>query len=489
MSIINAQANNHQGADMTTHIASEVSFRKSVNLTVEMAMATLDLPEGLAYYIESVDNVYQVRFPVKINGKIESFIGWRAVHGEHKLPVKGGIRFAPNVTQDEVEALAALMSYKCALVDVPFGGSKGGLAINPRKYDEEALEKITRRFAFELIRKDYIGSATNVPAPDMGTGPREMAWIASTYKAHRMEDIDHLACVTGKPVSQGGIRGRVEATGRGVVFGLREFFRHPEDVKKAGMEGTLEGKKVIVQGLGNVGYHAAKILEEEDGAKVIAVLEYDGGILNLDGIEIEDLAEYRKNNGGVKGYPKGTYVEDSSSLLEYECDVLIPAALEGVINQENAPRIKAKLIGEAANGPVTFGADAILSQRGTLIIPDTYLNAGGVTVSYFEWIKNLSHIRLGRMQRRYEEGQNSALIEAIESSGAPVSEELKKSLMQGADEVDLVRSGLDDTMRMAFQAIRERYWRSDNISSYRVAAMAIAVEKIAHNVMEQGVYP
>jgi glutamate dehydrogenase (NAD(P)+) len=487
--IINAQVKNHQGANMTTHIANEVSFRKSVNLTVEMAIATLDLPDGLAYYIESVDNVYQIRFPVKIKGKIESFIGWRAVHGEHKLPVKGGIRFAPNVNQDEVEALAALMSYKCALVDVPFGGSKGGLAIDPRKYDEESLEKITRRFAFELMRKDYIGPATNVPAPDMGTGPREMAWIASTYKAHKMDDIDHMACVTGKPVSQGGIRGRVEATGRGVVFGLREFFRHSEDVKKAKMEGGLEGKKVIVQGLGNVGYHAAKILEEEDGAKIIAILEYDGGILNPDGIEIEDLAEYRKNNKGIKGYPKGTYVEDSSTLLEEECDILIPAALEGVINQENASRIKAKLIAEAANGPVTFGADAILNQKGVIIIPDTYLNAGGVTVSYFEWIKNLSHIRLGRIQRRYEERQNSELIQAIEASGTVVSEKLRKSLLQGAEEIDLVRSGLDDTMRMAFQAIRERYWSRDNVSSYRIAAMAIAVEKIANSVMEQGVYP
>ena len=471
-------------------IQEEVSFRKSVNLTFEIAASTLDLPPGLAYYLQTVDNVYQIRFPVKINGKVESFIGWRAVHTEHKLPAKGGIRFALNVNQDEVEALAALMSYKCALVDVPFGGSKGGLAIDPQKYDEETLERITRRFAFELMRKGYIGPGTNVPAPDMGTGGREMAWIANTYKTHSQNDIDYMACVTGKPISQGGIRGRTEATGRGVVFGLREMFRHPDDVRNANLEGnSLEGKRIIIQGLGNVGYHTAKILEEEDGAKIIGVLEYDGGIFNKEGIKIEDLARYRKETGGVKGFSNGKYIKDGTILLEEDCDILIPAAMEGVIRQDNAPRIKANLIAEAANGPVTFGADSILSQKGVVILPDTYLNAGGVTVSYFEWIKNLSHIRFGRMQRRYEENQNRAILSAIENLGGKVPEKISKQLMQGADEVELVRSGLDDTMRLAFQDIRQRYWDRKNIPNYRVAAMAIAIEKIASNFLEQGVYP
>ena len=308
----------------------EVSFRKSVNLTFEAAVATLELPKGLAYYIQTVDNVYQVRFPIKINGIFESFIGWRAVHSEHRLPAKGGIRFASSVNQDEVEALAALMSYKCALVDVPFGGSKGGLAIDPRKYDEESLEHITRRFAFELMKKNYISPSHNVPAPDMGTGEREMAWIANTYKSYRPDDIDHLACVTGKPVSQEGIHGRSEATGRGVVFGLREFFRHPEDVKNANLEGhSLEGKQIILQGLGNVGYHAAKILQEEDGANIIGVIEYDGGLLNKNGIDIKKLAEYKKENGGVEGFPDTIFFKDGSALLEEEYDILIPAALEG----------------------------------------------------------------------------------------------------------------------------------------------------------------
>ena len=476
---------------MSVPTAKEVSFRESVNLSCDLAMATLDIPEGMAKYIRNVSNVYQVRFPVKIKGNIETFIGWRAVHSNHKLPVKGGIRFAANVNQDEVEALAALMSYKCALVDVPFGGSKGGLLIDPRNYERDEMERITRRFAFELIQKDYIGAATNVPAPDMGTGQREMAWIVSTYAAHRPNDINHMGCVTGKPVSMGGIRGRVEATGRGVVCGLREFFRHPEDVKLANLEGnSLKGKKIIIQGLGNVGYHTASILQKEDDAKIIAILEWDGALVDSNGLDVEDVYKYKcDNKGRVKGYPKAQYFEESSSVLELACDILIPAAMEAVINQSNAAKIQAKLIGEAANGPVTFAAEAILKEKGVVIIPDSYLNAGGVTVSYFEWIKNLSHIRFGRMNKRWEEDRSQLVIQAIEKTGSKVPQDLVEKLSQGADEVALVRSGLDDTMRKAFQDISERYWSNDKISSYRTAAMAIAIEKIHTSYATMGIYP
>ena len=476
---------------MSVPTAKEVSFRESVNLSCDLAMATLDIPEGMAKYIRNVNNVYQVRFPVKIKGKVETFIGWRAVHSDHKLPVKGGIRFASNVSQDEVEALATLMSYKCALVDVPFGGSKGGLLIDPRNYERDEMERITRRFAFELIQKDYIGSATNVPAPDMGTGQREMAWIVSTYAAHRSNDINHMACVTSKPVSMGGIRGRVEATGRGVVCGLREFFRHPEDVKLANMEGnSIKGKKVIIQGLGNVGYHTASILQREDDAKIIAILEWDGALIDHKGLDVEDVYKYKcDNKGSVKGYSKAKYIKDSNSVLEMECDILIPAAMEAVINQSNAAKIQAKLIGEAANGPVTFAAEAILQEKGVVIIPDSYLNAGGVTVSYFEWIKNLSHIRFGRMNKRWEEGQNQLLIQAIEKTGSKVPQDLVEKLSQGADEVALVRSGLDDTMRKAFQDIHECYWSNEKINNYRIAAMAIAIKKIHTSYATMGIYP
>ncbi|HIJ50322.1 MAG TPA: Glu/Leu/Phe/Val dehydrogenase [Nitrospinae bacterium] len=469
----------------------EVSFRESVNLSFDMAMGTLDIPEGISKYIRNVNNVYQVRFPVKIKGEIETFIGWRAVHSDHRLPAKGGIRFAPNVNQDEVEALAALMSYKCALVDVPFGGSKGGLLIDPKKYERDEMESITRRFAYELIQKDYISSSTNVPAPDMGTGQREMAWIVSTYASHRPGDINHLACVTGKPVSMGGIQGRVEATGRGVVFGLREFFRHPEDVKNAKLEGnSLEDKTVIIQGLGNVGYYTASILQDEDRAKIIAILEWDGGLYDPNGIDIQDVYQYKiGNKGGVKGYTKAQYFEDGKVLLEKECDILIPAAMEAVINRTNAANIQAKVIAEAANGPVTFAAESLLKEKGTVIIPDVYLNAGGVTVSYFEWIKNLSHIRFGRMQRRYEESQSELIIKAIEQTGNKLPQELIEKLSQGASELDLVRSGLDDTMRKAFQEISERFWSNDKITNYRTAAMALAIEKIYTGYRTMGIYP
>ncbi|MFQ5451626.1 MAG: Glu/Leu/Phe/Val dehydrogenase [Nitrospinaceae bacterium] len=474
---------------MTPPPEKEVSFRESVNLNFDLAQATMDIPESMALYIKNVNNVYQVRFPVKIKGEVETFIGWRAVHSDHKLPVKGGIRFSHLVNQDEVEALAALMTYKCALVDVPFGGSKGGLLIDPKKYDRESMERITRRFAFELIRKDYIGSGTNVPAPDMGTGQREMAWIVSTYTSHRPDDIDHLGCVTGKPVAMGGIRGRIEATGRGVVFGMREFFRHPEDVREAGLEGSLEGKRVIVQGLGNVGYHTAKILQEEDGARIIAILEYDGALYHPDGLNVEEVYQHKVDQKGIKGYDKATFFEDSNALLEKECDILIPAAMEGVINQQNAAKIKARLIAEAANGPVTFAAQAILNEKGVVMIPDVFLNAGGVIVSYFEWIKNLSHIRFGRIQRRYEEGQSEMLLDAIQGTGHQVPRELAQKIKQGADEIDLVRSGLDDTMRKAWQEIRGRYRSGKKIGNYRVAAMAIAIEKVYTSYRTMGVYP
>ena len=469
----------------------EVSFRESVNLCCDMSMETLDIPEGMAKYIRNVNNVYQVRFPVKIKGKVETFICWRAVHSDHRLPAKGGIRFASSVNQDEVEALAALMSYKCALVDVPFGGSKGGLLIDPKKYERDDMERITRRFAYELIQKDYISSSTNVPAPDMGTGQREMSWIVSTYAAHRPDDINYLASVTGKPVTMGGIQGRVEATGRGVVFGLREFFRHPKDVKNANLEGnSLKDKTVIIQGLGNVGYYTASILQDEDRAKIIAILEWDGGLYDPNGIDVQDVHQYKiDNKGGVKGYTKAQYFEDGKVLLEKECDILIPAAMEAVINLTNAGNIQAKVIAEAANGPVTFAAETLLKEKGTVIIPDVYLNAGGVTVSYFEWIKNLSHIRFGRMQRRYEESQSELIIKAIEQTGNKIPQELIEKFSHGASELDLVRSGLDDTMRKAFQEIPGRYWSNEKIANYRTAAMALAIEKIYTGYRTMGIYP
>ena len=471
------------------HNPAAMSFSASVDHMVQRAFNVLKLEPGIANAIQACNSVIQVKFPVEIRGDIKVFTGWRAVHSSHRLPAKGGIRYAPIVDQDEVEALAALMTYKCAIVDVPFGGSKGGLLIDPREFDRDELQSITRRVARELARKGFLSPATNVPAPDMGTGQREMAWIADTYKHLFPEDINYAGCVTGKPVEHGGIRGRTEATGRGVVFALREFFRHPEDAKAAGLTGDLGGKRIIVQGLGNVGYYGAKILQEEDDAKIISVVERDGGVVNEDGLQIEALRQFINENGGVKGFPGGQYSEDGRPILEHECDILIPAALEAKINADNAPRIKAPLIAEAANGPVTFEADEILRERGITIIPDAYVNAGGVTVSYFEWIRNLAHIRFGRMERRYDEMRGQKMLSAMESlADKHLSAEMKREIVQGAAELDLVRSGLDDTMRLAYQELHNEMHGNDDIDDFRTAAYVVAVKKIARSYLDIGVY-
>ena len=468
--------------------STEVSFRESVDLMFDRAASTLDLPPGLTDQIKACNSVYQVRFPIKFGDSYRIFTGWRAVHSEHRLPTKGGIRYASMVNQDEVEALAALMSYKCAIVNVPFGGSKGGLLIEPKEYTEEQLERITRRFAQELAKKDYISPSENVPAPDMGTGSREMAWMADTYRTLHPHDLNAIACVTGKPVAQGGIPGRTEATGRGVQYALQELFRHPDDVARAHLEGGLEGKRVIVQGLGNVGYHAAKFLSEEDGVKIIGIIEREGALLSEQGLDIEAMNAHRRKHGDLRNFPGADYVEDGRLVLEAECDILIPAALEGQITAENAPRIRAPIIAEAANGPVTFAADEYLQKQGTIIIPDIYLNAGGVTVSYFEWIKNISHIRFGRLDRRLDEMRGVKIVELIEAMvDKPVPEHLRVSLSYGADELDLVRSGLDDTMRQAYNQIREIFLERDNVPDLRTAAYVLAIEKIAAAYIEMGV--
>ena len=471
---------------------NEPSFRESVDIMFNRAVALMDLSPGLAEKIRVCNATYTVRFGVRLRGRIETFTGYRSVHSEHMEPVKGGIRYATAVNQDEVEALAALMTYKCALVETPFGGSKGGLRIDPRQYEEHELEQITRRFAYELAKRDLINPAQNVPAPDMGTGEREMAWIADQYARMNTTDINSRACVTGKPLNAGGIKGRVEATGRGVQYALREYFRHPDDVKAAKLSGSLDGKRVVVQGLGNVGYHAAKFLAEEDGALITAVIEHDGAVSSDAGLNVEDLRQHIAQSGGVRDFPGATYHEDGGALLEAECDILIPAALEGVIHMGNAARIQAPLIIEAANGPVTAGADEVLKARGTVIIPDMFANAGGVTVSYFEWVKNLSHIRFGRMQRRNEEAHALLLIEELErlssdkNLGWELAPDFKKLYLQGADELTLVRSGLDDTMRTAYQAMREVWRERDDVLDLRTAAYIVAISRVAASYRAKG---
>ena len=469
--------------------AQEWSFSDSVNRMARKAFDSLTLEDGVAQAITNCSAVLQVTFPVEIRGRVENFTGWRAVHSTHRLPAKGGIRYAPIVNQDEVEALAALMTYKCAIVDVPFGGSKGGLLIDPAQYDRGEMQLITRRFARELARRGFLSPSTNVPAPDMGTGEREMAWMMDTYKVLYPEDVNHAACVTGRPVAHGGIRGRKEATGRGVVFALREFFRHADDVKNAGLDGDLGGKRVVIQGLGNVGYHAGLILEEEDDAKVIAIIERDGALVNEQGISVQAVHNHIRETGGVSGYPDATYCADGPAVLEIDCDILIPAALEGQIHADNADRIKAPLVCEAANGPVTFEADQILKQRSITVLPDAYVNAGGVTVSYFEWIRNLTHIRFGRMERRYDEMRGQHQVDVIEElTGHKLPDVVRADFVKGADELDLVRSGLDDTMRLAYQQISEEFHSNEAIDDFRTAAFAVAIKKISRSYLDIGVY-
>jgi len=457
------------------------TFLESVRGMIEQATKRLDLPPGLAEVIKRCRSVYAVRFPVKIRGEWRVIEGWRANHSEHRLPLKGGIRYAPCVNQEEIEALATLMTFKCAVVDVPFGGAKGGLRIDPREYERDELEMITRRFTIELDKAGFISPSQNVPAPDMGTGAAEMSWIATTYRTLHPEDINAAACVTGKPLELGGIRGRVEATGRGVEYGLQAFFRNPEDVREAGLEGSLEGKRIIVQGLGNVGYFASKFLETEDGCKIVGIGERDGAIVNDEGLSIERVHQYLQENGGVKGYPDAEYIENGAAVLEHDCDILVPAALEGQITAQNAGRIRAKLIAEAANGPVTAEADVILRDAGKIMIPDLYLNAGGVTVSYFEWIKNLSHMRFGRMERRMVETRSEAMINIFDQMlGKAVPPELALGLRREMDELNLVRSGLDDTMREAYGQMRELWRAREDVPDLRTAAYMLAIEKIAH---------
>ncbi|MFQ5464494.1 MAG: Glu/Leu/Phe/Val dehydrogenase [Thermodesulfobacteriota bacterium] len=464
-------------------------FRKGIDRMVDRAIKVVGLAKGVADAIKVCKAVLKVSFPVEIGGRIEVFNGWRAVHSIHRLPVKGGIRYAPGVEQNEVEALAALMTYKCAIVDVPFGGAKGGIRIDPSAYTRAEVQRVTRRFATELATRGFLSPAKDVPAPDMGTGQREMSWIADTYKHLYPEDINYIACVTGKPVQLGGISGRVEATGRGVQYAVREFFRHPQDVAEAGLTGGLEGKRVIIQGLGNVGYHTAKFLSGEDGARIVAVIERDGAVMDDAGLSVEDLHGYMTEKGGVKGFPGARFEEDGARVLEAECDILIPAAVESVIGGENAARIRAPLVVEAANGPVTFEGDRVLKGRGVVMLPDAYVNAGGVVVSYFEWVRNLGHIRLGRLARRAEALRGERIVRAIEeATGTKLPEALKSDLGGGYEELDLVRSSLDDTMRLSYQEIREVRHANPGVDDLRTAAYVIAVEKIASSYIDVGVF-
>jgi len=467
----------------------EYSFFGAVEKSFDKAAAYTNWDPGVLEQIKQCNAVYRMHFPVRVGDKIEVIKAYRVQHSHHKTPCKGGIRFSTNVNLDEVMALAALMTYKCAIVNVPFGGAKGGITIDPRKYSTYELEKITRRYTAELIKKNFIGPGIDVPAPDYGTGEKEMSWILDTYSSMRPGEIDAQGCVTGKPVTQGGVRGRKEATGLGVFYGIREVCEMKDIMDRLGMKTGVEGKRVVVQGLGNVGYHSAKFFEEA-GAKIVGLAEYEGAIFNTDGLNVDEVFNHRQKTKSILNFPGAINFKTTGEALEMECDILIPAALENVINGENAPRVKAKLIGEAANGPLTPEADEVFIKKNILVIPDMYLNAGGVTVSYFEWLKNLSHVRYGRMEKRFSENMNARILAQIEEIGQKkVNSKERLLILHGAEEIDLVHSGLEETMINATREIMHIWLSSPDIPDMRTAAYVSAINKVATSYAELGIFP
>lgn len=468
----------------------EYSFFQSVERSFDKASKFTSWEQGILEQIKACNSIYSMRFPVKMDdGHIEVIEAYRVQHSQHKSPCKGGIRFSMAVNQDEVMALAALMTYKCAIVNVPFGGAKGGIKISPRSLSTYELEKITRRYTSELVKKNFIGPGIDVPAPDYGTGEREMAWIVDTYQSLKPGEIDAAGCVTGKPISLGGVRGRKEATGLGVFFGVREVCLMEDIMKKQGLTLGIDNKKVVVQGLGNVGYHSAKFFRE-NGAVVVSIAEFEGAIFNEAGLNEEEVFQHRKKTGSILNFPGATNLKSSGDALELACDILIPAALENVIDKNNAPNIKAKIIGEAANGPLTPEADEILAAKGVLVIPDMYLNAGGVTVSYFEWLKNLSHVRYGRLEKRFTENANINILHQIEElTGKKVTESEKEIIAHGPDEIDLVHSGLEETMINATREIMDIWKANPTIPDMRTAAYVCAINKVGTSYAELGIFP
>jgi glutamate dehydrogenase (NAD(P)+) len=480
----------HPGFFSGGHMAQAGSMFEFVNQYFDRAARTTDYPAGLLNVIKTCNSIYRLSFPFRrSDGTLESINAWRVEHSQHKMPTKGGIRYAPFVDEEEVKGLAALMTYKCAIVDLPYGGAKGAVQVDPKTYTVDELERITRRYTHELIKKNFIGPGVDVPAPDYGTGEREMAWIVDTYQAMNPGALDALACVTGKPIAEGGVRGRREATGRGLFFALREACSIPEDMQAVGLTPGLEGKRVIVQGLGNVGSHAARFCRDA-GAVIVAIVEFEGAISRADGLDPDAVLEHRRQTGSILNFPGATNITPSAAGLELDCDVLIPAAIENVLTGSNAPRVKARIVLEGANGPTTPDAERVFRERGVLVIPDVYANAGGVTVSYFEWLKNLSHVRFGRLEKRLEENDEARFVRALERlTGKTLADDERRLLIHGSDEADIVSSGLEETMVVSYHAIRETLKQTPALEDLRAAAFRVALDKIARSYLDLGVFP
>lgn len=470
--------------------STQEKFFESVQRNFDRAAAHTDIHPGLLHQIKVCNAIYQTNFPVRIGDTFQVIEAYRVQHSHHRLPTKGGIRFSDMVDQEEVMALAALMTYKCAIVDVPFGGAKGGVKINPRNYTTEELERITRRYTVELIRKNFIGPSVDVPAPDYGTGEREMAWILDTYQTFKGGEIDAAGCVTGKPVRQNGISGRKEATGRGVYYAIREVFNDDFQLKKIGATKGIAGKTMVIQGMGNVGSYTGLTAQQEGDVKIIGLSEFEGTVYSEQGIDMQAALDYRAANGTIVGMPGTVTLNNRGDWAGIECDILVPAALESVLTKDNAHMVKAKVVAEAANGPISAEAAEIILKNGSIIIPDMYCNAGGVTVSYFEWLKNLSHIRFGRMDKRFNQNTYENLVSTIEGlTSKRINERDRQILTKGADEVDLVRSGLEETMISSYYQIMETYHSYPKVDNLRDAAFICALNKVASDYMTLGVFP
>ena len=418
----------------TISLEQEINPWEAQAARFDFAARKLNLEDGLWKLLRHPSREIIVHFPVIMDdGRTEVFTGYRVQHSQARGPGKGGIRYAPDVTLDEVRALASWMTWKCAVVNIPFGGAKGGVICDPKKMSQGELERLTRRYTAEII--DFIGPEKDVPAPDMGTDEQTMAWMMDTYSMHMGQTVTSV--VTGKPVAMGGSRGRKEATGRGVRVVCDEA------LKLLGM--PREGCRVVLQGFGNVGSHAAQLMQEA-GYRIVGLAEFDGGLYNAGGMDIRALREYRLRNGTVLGFA-GAEAADPDELLLADCEILIPAAMENVITSRNADRIKARIVAEGANGPTTAVADEILADKRVFIIPDILANAGGVTASYFEWVQD----RQGYFWKE-----------------AVVNEQLEAILAESFDDV-------------------VRYAQAHNVNN-RIAAYMLAMDRVASTIRQRGLY-
>jgi glutamate dehydrogenase (NAD(P)+) len=420
----------------TVSLEQELNPWEAQAARFDFAAHKLNLDEGLWKILRYPQREIIVHIPVAMDdGRLEVYTGFRVQHSIARGPAKGGVRYSPDVTLDEVRALASWMTWKCAVVNIPFGGAKGGVIVDPKKLTFSELERLTRRYTAELI--EFLGPEKDVPAPDMNTNEQTMAWMMDTYSMHMRQTV--TAVVTGKPINIGGSRGRREATGRGVMINCDEALR------KFNM--SRESTRVIVQGFGNVGSNAAKLMSDA-GYKIIGIAEYNGGLYNSNGIDIDDLLEYRdrNTNKGIIGFP-GAEAADSSQLLITDCDILIPAATENVITSQNAASIKAKIICEGANGPTTAAADEILADKKVFVIPDILANAGGVTASYFEWVQD----RQGYFWKE------SAVNEQLEF---------------------ILREAFEDVV----------HFSETHTVNNRIAAYMLAISRVAHTIKQRGIY-